>query len=215
MSMTSITLGLVLSLTVTVYHSTPTQTDGDPLTTADGTRVVNVDTQRIAAVSREHLWYNGGDLRYGDGLWVDVPDDRVSGVWCLHDTTATEVFRDGEIQPVLNYLDLLVDESVYDRWEQISVTVVEFPDGQDCDEYLRRANGRDVRESGDGPGIHRGFQEGERWGIAVPQRDFASSRLRWRQSIQRSAAARYTRGEGVDCEIRPQGFNPLHHGCRW
>jgi len=89
---------------VTVYHAVPEQTDNTPLVTADGTYIV--DGQRIAAVSQELLWYNGGPVRYGDYLWVEI-DSELRGLWQVHDTMW---------EGVHGYVDLLVGKHIEECW---------------------------------------------------------------------------------------------------
>ena len=90
----------------TVYHAVPEQTDDTPLITADGTRIDPDNIGRIAAVSQELLWYNGGPIRYGDYLWVEI-DNELRGLWRVHDTMWEGVDR---------YVDLLVDSHIEECW---------------------------------------------------------------------------------------------------
>ena len=90
---------------VTVYHATAAQTDDNPLVTADGTQVTS--GSRICALSRELLERWGGPVRYGDAVWVEVPDRGLSGLWFVHDTMSAEVS---------GYIDLLVPEEVLECW---------------------------------------------------------------------------------------------------
>lgn len=97
---------------VTVYHSVPAQTDDEPLVTADGTVVGSVS--RICALSQELLLPWGGLVRFGDAVWVTVPDRGLSGLWLVHDTTAPEIS---------GYVDLLVPEGVLECWHDGPVRV--------------------------------------------------------------------------------------------
>ena len=97
---------------VTVYHATAAQTDDNPLVTADGTRVTS--DSRICALSRELLERWGGPVRYGDAVWVDVPDRELAGFWFVHDTMAADVS---------GYVDLLVPEGVLECWHDGPVRV--------------------------------------------------------------------------------------------
>ena len=97
---------------VTVYHATAAQTDDTPLVTADGTRVTS--DSRICALSRELLERWGGPVRYGDAVWVEVPDRELAGLWFVHDTMSAEVS---------GYADLLVPEGVLECWHDGPVRV--------------------------------------------------------------------------------------------
>ena len=88
----------------TVYHAVPEQTDNTPRVTADGTHITG--DQRIAAVSQELLWYNGGPVRYGDYLWVEI-DSELRGLWQVHDTMWAGV---------TGYVDLLTGPEVLECW---------------------------------------------------------------------------------------------------
>ena len=88
----------------TVYHAVPEQTDNTPRVTADGTHITG--DQRIAAVSQELLWYNGGPVRYGDYLWVEI-DSELRGLWQVHDTMW---------EGVTGYVDLLTGPEVLECW---------------------------------------------------------------------------------------------------
>ena len=92
---------------VTVYHATVAECDGDPLTTADGTTWETIAGQRIAAVSQELLWWNGGPVRWGDAIWVDIPDERLAGLWWVRDTMWAGV---------QGYVDLAVPEGIMGCW---------------------------------------------------------------------------------------------------
>jgi len=88
----------------TVYHAVPEQTDNTPRVTADGTHITG--DQRIAAVSQELLWYNGGPVRYGDYLWVEI-DSELRGLWQVHDTMWAGV---------TGYVDLLTGPDILECW---------------------------------------------------------------------------------------------------
>jgi len=90
---------------ITVYHAVPEQTDDAPLVTADGTRIEG--KQRIAAVSQELLWYNGGPVRYGDYIWVEVDMAELAGLWRVYDTMW---------EGVDSYVDLLVESHIEECW---------------------------------------------------------------------------------------------------
>ena len=102
---------------VTVYHAVPAETDDTPRVTADGTHVVNVQRQRIAAVSLELLTAHGGPVDFGDWLWVDIGRSVLSGPWQVHDTVAAGF---------AGYVDLLVPEGVTECWRTADA-VVKYP----------------------------------------------------------------------------------------
>ena len=87
---------------VTVYHAIAAETDSTPLITADGTEVTT--GQRICAVSQNML----AEVRFGDALWVDVPDKKLRGVWWVHDVLAKRY---------TDYVDLLVPLDTLRCWQ--------------------------------------------------------------------------------------------------
>jgi hypothetical protein len=101
---------------VTTYHATVEECDDSPLTTADGTtwKATSIANRRIAAVSQDLLWRNGGPVRFGDWLWVDVPDGQLAGLWRVHDTMWAGV---------QGYVDLLVPAGHNACWRHEDVVV--------------------------------------------------------------------------------------------
>ena len=118
-------------MTVTVYHAVPKQTDSTPLQTADGTVIVpsNIPTQRIAAVSQDMLKRNGGNISYGDRIYVLVDDPILQGVWNVHDTMATEYEdENGNTIQIERFVDLLVPEYTYLEWNNVQIYLIEEED---------------------------------------------------------------------------------------
>jgi 3D (Asp-Asp-Asp) domain-containing protein len=75
-----------ISVTVTMYHPVPEQTDSTPNITADGTvfKIENASDYRYIAVAQNMLVRWGGFLDYGD--WVVVDAGKKSGLYQVRDT---------------------------------------------------------------------------------------------------------------------------------
>ncbi len=73
-------------LKATVYHAVAAQCDGNPLETADGSRIVRsrIPELRWCAVSQDLLHHKGGPLRYGDTVKVSNAG-KLSGRWVVRD----------------------------------------------------------------------------------------------------------------------------------
>lgn len=73
-------------VTATKYHPVKTQCHGNPLITADGSRINMKDLKsgkiRWIAVSRDLLKY----YNYGDTVIVITDNKKFSGKWVIHDT---------------------------------------------------------------------------------------------------------------------------------
>ena len=115
---------LLLGLfTVTTYQPTVAQTDKQPMVTADGTHL-NADTVynlRYAAISREQLSRWGGNVQYGDGIWISGDIAGVSGLWWIHDTMDTEYYSKskGGMVPIVNFVDILTEDT--GMWKHVPV----------------------------------------------------------------------------------------------
>ncbi len=74
------------TLRATVYHATAAQCDGNPLETADGSRIVAARIPRLrwCAVSQDLLTRRGGPLNFGDTLCVRE-GGRLNGRWVVRD----------------------------------------------------------------------------------------------------------------------------------
>lgn len=70
-----------ITVTLTTYHAVATECDGNPLTTADGTKIVpsyvNSGRQRIVSVSRDLL----KKFPYGTHIYIEG-----YGIYIVHDT---------------------------------------------------------------------------------------------------------------------------------
>jgi len=108
----TVSLGAV---TITSYNAVPSQTDGAPFITADGTDLRETD-ERICAVSQDFLWCYGGAARWGDTLWLYIPGySEGPVVQCIvRDTMAVEIYRNGKLVPLVRHVDLL--DGIYGKW---------------------------------------------------------------------------------------------------
>ena len=113
--------GTILALgemTVTIYHAVPSQTDDTPMITASGFNLTGLDleAERICALSRDLLARWGGPIDYGDQIYVDVPDPALRGWWTVEDTMAPR-WR--------NHIALLVPTSRKGgKWEGVEAWMV-------------------------------------------------------------------------------------------
>jgi len=91
-------------MTVTIYHAVPEQTDSTPMITASGLDLEGLDLEqvRVCALSRDLLARWGGPIDYGDQIFIDLPDPKLSGWWTVEDTMAKRW---------TNHIDLLVPTS--------------------------------------------------------------------------------------------------------
>lgn len=96
-------------VTITVYHPVEGQCDSDPLITADMSKIdlkkLRSGQIRWIAVSRDLL----GDFKYGEKVYVESDDERVSGIYEIHDTM-NKRFK--------NYIDILTLPGILKgKWE--------------------------------------------------------------------------------------------------
>ena len=79
---------LSYTVTATTYWPEVSQTDDDPMETADGSRIParHSSKTRWLAVSRDLLSQWGGPFRYGDTVRVAGISDALDGVYIIHDT---------------------------------------------------------------------------------------------------------------------------------
>ncbi|MCP2044775.1 hypothetical protein [Pontibacter sp. HSC-36F09] len=116
------------TVTATVYYPEKGQTDGNPLITADGSRInpKNPKKHRWIALSRDMLTRWGGDIHYGDTVWVRGVSDELDGQYIVRDTMNRR-FR--------NRIDILVGrkDNIYGRWENVKIAKAEFPDDKEID----------------------------------------------------------------------------------
>lgn len=111
------------SVTATVYYPEKGQTDGNPLITADGSRInpKNPRKHRWIALSRDMLARWGGDIQYGDTVWVRGISDNMDGMYIVRDTMNRR-FR--------NRIDILVGrkDKILGLWENVQIARSEFPE---------------------------------------------------------------------------------------
>lgn len=74
----------------TIYRVDPKQCWGNPLITADGTPIdtvlLNRDSIKFIAVSQDMLKRNGGIFRYGDSVYINIPNaPNFTGKYIVHD----------------------------------------------------------------------------------------------------------------------------------
>ncbi len=115
---TGYSLSALAPMTVTIYHAVPSQTDSTPTITASGFDVAGLDIEelRICALSRDLLKRWGGDIDYGDSIYIDLPDDDLRGWWTVEDTMAKRW---------TNHIDLLVPVSRKGgKWNSINAFTV-------------------------------------------------------------------------------------------
>jgi 3D (Asp-Asp-Asp) domain-containing protein len=108
-------------LTVTIYHAVPEQTDSTPMTTASNLDLTGLDleAERIVALSRDLLARWGGPIEYGDQVYLDLPDPELRGWWTVEDTMAARW---------TNRADLLVPTSRKGgKWTEVNAWTVVQP----------------------------------------------------------------------------------------
>jgi 3D (Asp-Asp-Asp) domain-containing protein len=107
-------------VTATVYMAETSQTDDEPLVTADNSRISPHQTHksRWAAVSRDLLKRWGGPFNYGDSVRVSGISPQLDGVYIIHDTMA---------QRHKHCFDVLVgakEGHLSDMWHNVRLTPV-------------------------------------------------------------------------------------------
>jgi 3D (Asp-Asp-Asp) domain-containing protein len=116
------------TVTATVYYPEKGQTSGNPLITADGSRInpKNPKKHRWIALSRDMLARWGGEIQYGDTVWVRGISDELDGKYIVRDTMNRR-FR--------NRIDILVGrkDKIYGKWENVEIAKSEFPEEVEVD----------------------------------------------------------------------------------
>lgn len=111
-----------LKVSASVYHPEPRQTDSTPFITADGSRINRIDPgkHRWLAVSRNLHARWGGDLQFGDSLWVSGISDDMDGLYIVRDVMNRR-FR--------NQVDILVGrkDKVMGFWKNVGIAKFEQP----------------------------------------------------------------------------------------
>ncbi|WP_076667768.1 hypothetical protein [Pontibacter indicus] len=116
------------TVTATVYYPEKNQTDRNPLITADGSRInpKNPKQHRWIALSRDMLARWGGDIQYGDTVWLRGVSDDLDGQYIVRDTMNRRF---------TNRVDILVGrkDNIYGRWDNVKIARSEFPDESEFD----------------------------------------------------------------------------------
>jgi 3D (Asp-Asp-Asp) domain-containing protein len=76
-----------LKVSASIYHPETSQTDSTPYITADGSRINKKDPKkhRWIAISRDLHTRWGGNINYGDSLWVTGISDDLDGLYIVRD----------------------------------------------------------------------------------------------------------------------------------
>ncbi|WP_242920055.1 hypothetical protein [Pontibacter liquoris] len=105
-----------ITVSASVYFPEPNQTDATPYTTADGSRInkKNPRKQRWIAVSRDLHSRWGGEISYGDSLWVTGISDDLDGMYVVRDVMNSRI---------RNRIDILVGrhDRVMGFWNNVQV----------------------------------------------------------------------------------------------
>ncbi|RAU81758.1 hypothetical protein DP923_13740 [Pontibacter arcticus] len=109
-----------LNVSASVYFPEPNQTDSTPFITADGSRISkkNPGKHRWIAVSRNLHSRWGGEINYGDSLWVSGISNDLDGLY---------VVRDVMNRRIRNRIDILVgkQDDVMGYWKNVSIAKVD------------------------------------------------------------------------------------------
>lgn len=104
------------TVSASVYHPVPGQTDSTPFITADGSRINknNPKKHRWIAVSRDLHSRWGGDISYGDSLQITGVSDELDGLY---------IVRDVMNRRIRNQIDILVGEKdkVMGFWKNVEI----------------------------------------------------------------------------------------------
>ncbi|MFD3001588.1 hypothetical protein ACFS7Z_14550 [Pontibacter toksunensis] len=104
------------TVSASIYHPVPGQTDSTPYITADGSRInkKNPKKHRWIAVSRDLHSRWGGDISYGDSLQITGVSDELDGLY---------IVRDVMNRRIRNQIDILVGEKdkVMGFWKNVEI----------------------------------------------------------------------------------------------
>lgn len=107
-------------VSASVYFPEPHQTDSSPFITADGSRInrKNPKQHRWIAVSRDLHTRWGGDLAYGDSLWVTGISDDLDGLYIVRDVMNRRFKKQ---------VDILVGrrDKIMGFWEDVHIAKLE------------------------------------------------------------------------------------------
>ena len=105
-----------LTVSASIYHPVPGQTDSTPFITADGSRIneKNPKKHRWIAVSRDLHSRWGGDISYGDSLQVTGLSDELDGMYIVRDVMNRRIRKQ---------IDILVGEkdNVMGFWKNVEI----------------------------------------------------------------------------------------------
>ncbi|WP_276497293.1 hypothetical protein [Pontibacter litorisediminis] len=105
-----------LTVTASIYHPEPGQTDSSPYITADGSRINRKDPKqhRWIAVSRDLHSRWGGDVEFGDSLWVTGISEELDGLYIVRDIMNKRMHQQ---------IDILVGkrDPIYGKWENVHI----------------------------------------------------------------------------------------------
>jgi 3D (Asp-Asp-Asp) domain-containing protein len=104
------------TVSASVYFPEPNQTQGDPLETADGSRInkKNPKKHRWIAVSRDLHSRWGGHIQFGDSVWVSGISDELDGVYVVRDTMNKRI---------KNRIDILLGrkDGIMGFWNEVQI----------------------------------------------------------------------------------------------
>jgi 3D (Asp-Asp-Asp) domain-containing protein len=104
------------TVSASVYFPEPGQTDSTPFITADGSRInpKNPGKHRWIAISRDLHARWGGELEFGDSLWVSGISDDLDGLYIVRDTMNRRI---------RNQIDILVGrhDDVMGFWNDVHI----------------------------------------------------------------------------------------------
>ncbi|TPE43116.1 hypothetical protein FJM65_15770 [Pontibacter mangrovi] len=105
-----------LTVSASIYHPEPGQTDSTPFITADGSRINKRDPKihRWIAVSRDLHSRWGGEMEFGDSLWITGISDELDGVYVVRDIMNKRMHRQ---------IDILVGkrDPIMGRWDNVQI----------------------------------------------------------------------------------------------
>ncbi|NEM99217.1 hypothetical protein [Pontibacter burrus] len=111
---------LTIQVSASVYFPEPGQTDNTPFITADGSRINRKDPgkHRWIAVSRDLHTRWGGDLAYGDSLWITGISEDLDGLYIVRDVMNRR-FR--------KQVDILVGrkDNIMGFWDNVQIAKLE------------------------------------------------------------------------------------------
>lgn len=116
----------VYTVSATVYYPERRQTDANPLITADGSRInlKNPKKHRWIALSRDMLARWGGNIHYGDSVWVRGISEELDGMYIVRDTMNRRFS---------NRIDILVGrhDNIYGLWKNVEIARTAFPEEEE------------------------------------------------------------------------------------